>query len=131
MADEGYLLDTHSLIWWWLADPMLSPPARLVLESRDRTIYVSAISAIEIALKVRTGKLPKMTEPLDQFGEATTGDGFEHLPVTFEHARMAGLFNERHQDPFDRMLAAQALVGNLTVITRDREISTFGCRTLW
>jgi PIN domain nuclease of toxin-antitoxin system len=130
-AGNGFLLDTHALIWWWLADRTLSAAARDVLEARGGTIFVSAVSGIEIAIKVRLGKLPTMTESLTRFDELVAGDSFVHLPVAHHHAIRAGLLEGTHRDPFDRMLAAQALIEDLTVITRDRAFADFGCKVAW
>ncbi|MFV0624007.1 type II toxin-antitoxin system VapC family toxin [Sphingomonas sp. ac-8] len=126
-----YLLDTHALIWWWLGDPKLSAPARAAIGARGNRVAVSAVSAFEIALKVRSGQLPAMLEPLQQFEGAVIADGMIHLPLRQDHCRTAGLMAGDHRDPFDRMIAAQGLVDGLTVITRDPQFAAFGCETLW
>ena len=126
-----YLLDTHALMWWWLKDAALSRSAAAALEATNDPVYISPVSAIEIAIKVRQGKLPAMREPLLQFDELTHRDSFRHLPVTYIHAREAGLLPGKHRDPFDRLIAAQARIEGLTVVTRDAEFSAFGCETLW
>lgn len=131
MADERYLLDTHALVWWWLDDPALSRNARAALEATSNRILVSAVSAIEIALKVRMDKLPAMKVPLGRFDTAVMGDGFSHIAVDHRHAIRAGLLEGEHRDPFDRLIAAQALIEDLVVVTRDPAIAGFGCRTLW
>ena len=127
----SYLLDTHALIWWWLIDPALPASMTSLMANGDSRIHVSAISGVEIAIKVRTGKLPEMIEPLDRFDEAVAGDSFLHLPVDRHHAIRAGLLEGAHRDPFDRLLAAQALIEDLTVITRDRAFADFGCKVAW
>jgi PIN domain nuclease of toxin-antitoxin system len=126
-----YLLDTHALIWWWLGDPSLSDRAAAAIGDRDNVIFVSPVSAFEIAIKVRRGKLPALSAPLAGFDETVARDAFLSLPVTPLHAREGGLAQGEHRDPFDRLIAGQALVEKLTVITRDREIAGFGCKTLW
>ena len=131
MAAGRYLLDTHALIWWWLGDPALSVAAREAIEAPDSDILVSAVSGLEIALKVRAGKLPTMAEPLRSFDAAVVSDGFGHLAVTHDHAIRAGLLAGAHRDPFDRLLAAQALIEGVAVVTRDPQFSGFGCRVLW
>lgn len=101
------------------------------MANRDNQIFVSPVSAMEVAMKVARGQLKEMAEPLDNFAEDVAADGFSHLPITYVHARAAGLLSGRHGDPFDRLLAAQCLVEELIFITRDREMAEFGCRTLW
>lgn len=125
------LLDTHALIWWWSDDAQLSSVAHDAITDRANTIYVSSICGIEIALKVRKGELPHLREPLDTFDAAFAEDGFEVLPVTYRHARDAGLLAGDHRDPFDRIIAAQGLLEDLTILTKDREITRLGARTLW
>lgn len=126
-----FLLDTHALIWWWLNDPKLSRSAAAAISTNDNIIFVSPVSAFEIALKVRSGHLPTMIEPLQQFQEAAERDGLAHLSLRYGHAREAGLLPGDHRDPFDRLIAGQALVDGLTVITRDAAFAAFGCKVLW
>ena len=127
----AYLLDTHALIWWWLGDPRLPESARNIMSAPTVPIYVSAISAYELALKVRTGELSELAEPLADFGDSVRGDGFRHLDVLHDHTTRAAMLSDELRDPFDRIIAAQALADQLTVLTRDRSIAAFGCRTLW
>ena len=127
----GHLLDTHALIWWWLGDPALSKRAREVIAARTSPIHVSAVSGLEIALKVRAGKLPALAEPVEHFGDHVRDDDFRHLDIRHDHAVRAGLLPASHRDPFDRIIAAQAMIEGLTIITRDQAFEAFGCGTLW
>ncbi len=127
----AFLLDTHALLWWWLDDDALSGAARSAIGDSDAAVFVTPVSAIEIGIRIRTGRLDAMREPLRTFDALVRRDGMEHLPVTHGHASEAGLMPGDHRDPFDRLIAAQALVEKLTVITRDPQIAAFGCRTLW
>jgi PIN domain nuclease of toxin-antitoxin system len=125
------LIDTHVLIWWWDPHPQLSPKAREILETGSNEVFVSAATGTEIAIKVRMGKLPGMKPFLSQFGAAIEADGFRHLAIHHGHAVTAGLMPGQHRDPFDRLIAAQALTEELVVITRDPQFAAFGCKTLW
>lgn len=127
----AYLLDTHALIWWWLADPRLSSNARALIAEPDLPIYVSAVSAYEIALKVRKGELPALAEALASFGAAVESEGFRHVDLRHDHTAHAAMLSDEFKDPFDRMIAAQGLIDSMIVITRDRSIATFGCKTFW
>ncbi|MGK6318057.1 type II toxin-antitoxin system VapC family toxin [Sphingomonas sp. DT-204] len=127
----SFLLDTHALLWWWLDDEALSTTAEEAMRQRGEPIFVSPVSAVEIAIKVRNGKLPAMRDSLLQFDELVRRDAFTHLPVTYAHACEAGLMPGEHRDPFDRLIAAQGRIERLTVITRDPQFTTFGCETLW
>ncbi len=128
---EAYLLDTHTLIWWWNEPERLSRSLVDLLGDPASSVSVSAISGLEIAIKVRIGQLPIMARRIEDFDAAIRHDGFLHLPVTHAHAVRGGLMPGSHRDPFDRIIAAQALTDDLTVVTRDAEISAFGCKVLW
>ncbi len=125
------LLDTHALIWWWKDDPNLSAEARTAMIDKTNEVFVSAVTAWEIATKVRKGQLPEMRETVPQFTDDVLREGFRFLPVNEHHGLRGGSLGGAHKDPFDRLLAAQALIDNLTIISRDREIAAFGCKTLW
>jgi PIN domain nuclease of toxin-antitoxin system len=107
------LLDTHVLIWWD-EGRKLSGAARRAIEAAD-TVYVSAASAWEVAIKIGLGRL----RPTRTVEQAVEESGFLELPITFRHAeRVAGL-PAHHRDPFDRLLIAQAELEGLTLVTRD------------
>jgi PIN domain nuclease of toxin-antitoxin system len=107
------LLDTHVLIWWD-EGRKLSGAARWAIEAAD-TVYVSAASAWEVAIKIGLGRL----RPTRTVEQAVEESGFLELPITFRHAeRVAGL-PAHHRDPFDRLLIAQAELEGLTLVTRD------------
>ena len=126
----GYLLDTHSLLWWWTDAKRLSASARAAIEAEDR-IVVSTASIWEIAIKTASGRLDAIVDFRRHYRPLMKRNGFESLAMTDDHALMAGFLPGQHRDPFDRMLAAQAVIEDLTVITRDPQLARFGCRTLW
>lgn len=113
-----YLLDTHVLIWL-VADPE-RVPARLRADLADRSnrLWVSAISAFEIATKHRLGKLDA-TSLLHAWDRHIDAIGAEQLPVRSEHAVLAGSLPWQHRDPFDRLLTAQAIIDRAVLVTVD------------
>ena len=118
------LLDTHVLIWWD-EGRRIAAAARQAIEEAD-SVYVSAVSAWEVAIKTGLGRL----RPTRTVEEAASESGFLELPVTFRHAeRVAGL-PSHHRDPFDRMLVAQAAVEELTLVTRDPVFARYGVALL-
>lgn len=125
------LLDTHALIWWFLDSPRLSGPARAAIKAYGDPVHVSAVSAFEIATKVRLGKLPDAARLDRSFAAFLDAQDFKPLPLTLEHALVAGGLSDSHKDPFDRLLIAQALTENLTLVSNERLFDGFGVRRLW
>ena len=128
---NGYLLDTHALIWWWNDNPLLPKLVRHRLIVAEDPMFVSAASAWEVATKVRLGKWSDAAEVAEKFELLCARNNFELLPVSVSHGLLAGSLPGEHRDPFDRMIAAQAIHDVLTVITRDPALAALGCRTFW
>ncbi len=127
-----YLLDTHAILWA-LTDPArLGRSARAVIENRASRLVVSAASAWEIATKNRLGKLPQADAVLGAYSKHLDRLGTTRLPVTEDHALLAGRLDWNHRDPFDRMLAAQAMIESLVLVTGDPNFGGCpGVATLW
>ncbi|HTQ36542.1 MAG TPA: type II toxin-antitoxin system VapC family toxin [Steroidobacteraceae bacterium] len=125
------LIDSHTLIWWYVHDQRLSQAARAALLDQGNEILVSPVCAWEIATKHRLGKWPEAMALIADFSALLDADGFRRLPVNETHALRAGRYVVPHGDPFDRMLAAQCELEDLTLVTRDPAFGEFGCRTLW
>jgi PIN domain nuclease of toxin-antitoxin system len=125
------LLDTHTLLWVMLGDPKLSRRAKIALSTASIEVFVSVVSIWEIATKVRIGKLPIPGNLLNDPISALTSLGFRDLPLTLSHARLGGLLPNSHKDPFDRMLAAQALLDGLTLVSADTVFDDFAVSRLW
>lgn len=125
------LLDTHVLIWWWTEDDRLSDEAAEVIANAENRIVVSAASAWEIATKDRIGKLGELSGLGDRFAELVGSHGFSHLSIDHRHATWAGGHRSSHRDPFDRMLAAQAHLEGLALVSRDRAFDDLGVDTIW
>ena len=125
------LIDTHVLIWW--TNDLAKLPQHVQDRMVDTTnqVFVSAATAWEIAIKVRSGKLTFDRQFLADFDNRIAALAFTPLPVASSHAVLAGLLTGQHKDPFDRLLAAQAQVEQLAVITRDKAIAALGAQVLW
>lgn len=125
------LLDTCTLIWATLSPAVLSAPAQETISDEANTILVSAASAWEIATKVRLGKLPG-AEKLEQNYLAVMEEaGYTLLPIDTASALRAGRLRAEHKDPFDRMIAAQALALDIAVLSPDPQLDPFGVRRVW
>lgn len=125
------LLDTHAVLWATLEPARLSPTARRLLIDPGNETVVSSVVAWEVATKYRLGKLPGVAAFLGNFRQHMARLKAEELPVTSQHALLAGSFTTRHRDPFDRMLAAQAVIEGLPLLTNDRAMLDFEIITLW
>ena len=126
------LLDTHAFLWWVFADRKLSRAARTAIEDdAENDIFVSAASAWEIAIKYRIGKLPDARIVADDIAAAIVAEGFNQLSVSVRHAQRAGNLNGHHRDPFDRMLIAQALTEDLTLVSNEKAFDAYGVSRLW
>jgi PIN domain nuclease of toxin-antitoxin system len=125
------LLDTHAFLWWVADDDRLSRVARAAIADPQGSVYFSPASAWEIATKHRIGRLPEARELLADLPGIVDRAGFEELPIASKHAVLAGAMAGAHRDPFDRMLAAQAMCENLEIVTADEAIGTLGARCVW
>jgi PIN domain nuclease of toxin-antitoxin system len=125
------LLDTHALIWWLVGDPALSPRAREAIANEANPIAISAASAMEIATKVRIGKLPDAALLAQDFEAIIAAQGFAELPITPRHARLAGAMAIAHKDPFDRLLIAQAQAEDMVLISNEALFDGFAVRRIW
>ena len=132
-GEQPLLLDTVAFIFWHAASPRLSNRARTAMqESLTRPIFVSAVSAFEISTKVRLGKLVVPPALLSDFEYVAQADGFRVMPLNLDAAVRAGQFTSMHRDPFDRLLAAQALENDFAVVTNDPAFaSEFDVSTWW
>jgi PIN domain nuclease of toxin-antitoxin system len=125
------LLDTHTLLWWLIKSPSLSSRAQSLLENKQHTIFVSAVSAWEMATKVRLGRLDVAAEVVQNFFWYIERERFQAIPVSVEHGIRAGSLPGPHQDPFDRMLIAQAVAENIPIVSNDRALDGYGINRLW
>ena len=125
------LLDTHTLLWAAFDEDSLSPRARRIVQSPGNEIIVSAASAWEVATKYRLGKLDFARDLAENFVAEVTAAGYLLLPISPEHAQRAGLLPGDHKDPFDRMLAAQALHEDMPLLSNDPQFDVFGVRREW
>jgi PIN domain nuclease of toxin-antitoxin system len=125
------LLDTHTLLWLLLKDRRLPRETALTIIDRSNTIFVSAISGFEVSTKVRIGKLPEAEWIAREFVHICDNFDFRELPLNNAHAVMAGGFKALHRDPFDRVLAAQAIIEDFLLVADDREMEMLGARVMW
>jgi PIN domain nuclease of toxin-antitoxin system len=124
---SALLLDSHALLWWEADDARLSDRARERIERPDSTALFSAVSLWELAIKQALGKLRLPDSLLSRLTE----EGFQEVPVTAAHGLLAGGLPRHHNDPFDRMLVAQASSEGLVIVTADTRIGAYNVPVLW
>lgn len=125
------LLDTHVFLWALMQPGRLSDAARAAVESMETEVLVSAASAWEMAIKFRLGKLPEAESAVRGYEAHLQRLGGNALPISSHDALMAGLFDSDHRDPFDRVLAAQAMTRGIPLVSQDPAFAKFPVTVLW
>jgi PIN domain nuclease of toxin-antitoxin system len=125
------LLDTHAFIWWMANDPKLSRLAYAEIAGGESEVFISAATVWEIATKHRLGKLEVDDDLASSMQTAIAKQNFLGLPVSLAHAQRAGALPGPHADPFDRMLIAQAMTEDLTLVSNERPFDLYGVKRLW
>ena len=122
------LVDTHALLWWLTGDPRLKSEVQSLIGDPENEVHLSAASFWEASIKRALGRLRFETAEITF---ALASGGFRELPVKALHAIAAGDLPRHHDDPFDRMLVAQAAAEGLTLITHDKAFEPYGVSVVW
>ena len=120
------LLDTHAFLWWVSDDPRLNAAARAAIAQPSTLVFVSAVTAWEISIKSALGKL----DAPEDYEVELERHRLRALPIQNAHALAVKHLPLHHQDPFDRLLIAQAQLGRLTLVTHDGRIALYEVSTL-
>jgi PIN domain nuclease of toxin-antitoxin system len=123
-----FLLDTHAVLWWFSDDPRLSRSVGAALDNAENDLFLSAVSGYEIIYKRSTGRLPTAPDDLNRRLQRAS---ITILPLTLDHAIAAASLPGPHRDPWDRVIMAQAIAENLTVVTVDRVFRDYGVPVFW
>lgn len=125
------LLDTCTFLWIAAGSPELSDPARAAYANPDNEVFLSAVSAWEIAMKHDLGKLPLPEAPVRYIPAVRSRHGIAPLVLEEEAALQLPKLPALHRDPFDRMLVCQAIAHRLDIVTPDPAIAQYPVRILW
>jgi PIN domain nuclease of toxin-antitoxin system len=126
-----YLLDTHVFLWWNLGDSQLSENATSVISDGNNEIFLSAVSAWEIAIKVAKKRLTIPEEPVRFVPSRMQLHGFQPLPIQIHHATRVYGLPMYHMDPFDRLLIAQSQTENMPLISMDTTSRDYDLEVIW
>ena len=118
------LLDTHLLLWAAHDPKRLTKAARALIENSESELVFSAASLWEITIKQSLGRQDFRVDAR-RLRRGLLDNGYAELPITSEHAVNTDQLTDTHQDPFDRILLAQAMVEGMTLVTNDRKLATY------
>ena len=124
------LLDTHAVIWFLNGDPQLSKTASFLISDLASVRFTSMATIWEIAIKVKTGKLD-IGFPINDLMDKLLLNGMIVLPIEFRHVLQTNNLDLHHRDPFDRMIIAQSITEELTIISKDKNFSLYPIKLLW
>ena len=125
------LLDTHVFLWWVWDVPELSTKAKKCIANKDNVCLLSMASVWEMSIKSSLGKL-RLDRPLDQFiPEQLAANDFQILEIGFRPVMLVNTMPFHHKDPFDRLLAAQALSEDIAVVSADAVFTRYGVKRVW
>ena len=125
---KGVLLDTHTALWSFLRSKELSSKANSILNDTNVSIFISPVSAYELAFKAKLGKLQTLPK---SFIELAKDADFSILPLSIEHFELAGMLPLECRDPWDRLLSAQSILAPMPLLSRDTKISALGAEVIW
>ncbi len=125
------LLDTHTFLWWIDDSPRLTKRARAAIAAAGEVCFVSVASWWEMAIKISLERI-RLAAPLDRFlAEQMAVNAFRALPLRIPHVARLTRLPFHHRDPFDRLLAAQALEEDLSLVSADRIFRSYGVQRVW
>lgn len=127
---KNYLLDSHTLLWYFGGNAELPVPAREAIADTSNSIFVSIASIWEIAIKHSLGKLD-LPRPFDDLETSILNEGFELLSIKSEELKTLVKLPFYHKDPFDRLLIAQSLTYSCPIIGRDDIFDGYGVQRFW
>jgi PIN domain nuclease of toxin-antitoxin system len=119
------LLDTHAWLWMQTSSERLNPRALALVRDPSADLLLSAVSSLEIAIKYALGKLPLPAPPAEYVPDRMRSSGVRALEVSHAHALHVAVLPPHHQDPFDRLLIAQAQVDGLAILTADKAFEKY------
>lgn len=125
-----YLWDTHTFLWWIAGTPKIRSQVRFIIEDEEHEPILSIASLWEISVKNALGKL-EIQGPYESIIEDVDQNGIKILPILFEHTVIQHSLPFHHRDPFDRILIAQAIHGNMPILSADEQFDLYPVKRVW
>lgn len=125
------LLDTAPFLWWIMDSQSLSQRARELIGEGDNEVWFSTVSSWEIVIKAGLGRIQLPESPERFLLKHIARNGFQVLPIQLRHTLHVGKLPDHHHDPFDRLLAAQAMVEEMTLLTGDAQLAKYPLSVIW
>lgn len=125
------LLDTHAFLWFITNDSQLSAAAKVLIADPSNEILVSPVSYWEIAIKVKLGKYPLSVPYLTLITQGVDSNGFKVLPIEPRHTEMLTTLPLHYGDPFDRLMVAQAMVEEISLVSIDPQLGAYPIKRIW
>ena len=126
----AYLLDTHALLWFISGDKQLPIAVKSIIKDIHQSCFISSVSLWEVTIKLQNKKL-ELGISLNDLFEFVDRNQIEIIPINFEHLILLSNLPVHHNDPFDRLIIAQAISENLVVITRDKLFKQYKVKQFW
>lgn len=125
------LLDTHTFLWFIAGDAQLDGYARQLIEEPGNERFLSMASVWEITIKSSLGRLMVPMPPSTLIREQIWANAIDLLPITHEHLDILYTMPYHHKDPFDRLLAAQAIQERMLIVTKDQAFNAYDVQIAW
>jgi PIN domain nuclease of toxin-antitoxin system len=126
-----YLLDSRVFLWWCSKSSKLSPRVFDIIKNGESSVYISLLSIREIQIKSQVGKVDLPVPIMDIFSRQNAEHNIQMLAIELHHMKAMIDLPNHHIDPFDRILIAQAIAENMTLITTDENIAKYPVQVLW
>jgi len=124
------LLDTHTFIWFVEDAPQLPPNVKILIENPLNEIFLSIVSLWEMAIKIQLKKLD-INKSIEEIINLSNQNGFILLPILSEHIVRLSKLEFFHRDPFDRMIIAQGISENQTIVSKDIIFDKYKAKRIW
>jgi len=125
------LVDTHTFLWDLLGDRRSSRLAKQILKSDEHELFFSLVSLWEFAIKIKTGKLNALGSSVAYLRDEIENYSMQLLPIRYEHILALESLPAHHNDPFDRLLIAQAITESLPILTNEEKFRLYPVKSIW